>query len=194
VDRDGTIMVDREYLADPTGVQLFPGAAEALRALGAAGYALVIITNQAGIARGLYSEADFEAVQARLEEVLAEAGVRLDGVYHCPHHPDFSGPCDCRKPGVGLHLRAAQELGLDLRRSLYVGDRLKDVQPSRVLGGTGVLVRTGYGADEEPGLPRGCVVVDDLAELVARLPELEARREPGAGPPSWAIDSKGLGA
>lgn len=194
LDRDGTLIVEREYLADPDGVELEQGVVEALSALASAGYALVIVTNQAGIARGLYTAADFAAVQARLENVLAAAGVKPDGTYHCPHHPDFTGPCDCRKPGVGLYLRAAKDLGLDLRRSLYIGDRLKDVQPSRTLGGTGILVRTGYGADEEPGLPRGCLAVDDLTELAARLPEIQARREHSPDFPRSVIDSKALGA
>ncbi len=194
LDRDGTIIVERQYLSDPAGVELERGAAQALAGLAQAGYALVVITNQAGIARGLYGPQDFEAVQARLVEVLAEKGVRLDGVYHCPHHPDFGGLCDCRKPGVGLYLQAADDLGLDVRRSLYIGDRLHDVQPSRVLGGTGILVRTGYGAGEESGLRRGCLAVDDLAELLARLPEIHANREPVTDPLPLAIDSKPHGA
>jgi D-glycero-D-manno-heptose 1,7-bisphosphate phosphatase len=196
LDRDGTIVVERYYLADPARVELVPGAAGALAALADAGYALVIITNQSGIARGLYSEADFEAVQARLTELLADAGVTLNGVYHCPHHPDFTGPCECRKPGVGLYVQAAQELGLDLRHSLYIGDRVKDVLPARVLGGTGVLVRTGYGATEASDAPRGTLVVADLTELIAMLPEIAAReaktgQPTGPEPAPSAIDTTG---
>jgi D-glycero-D-manno-heptose 1,7-bisphosphate phosphatase len=168
LDRDGTIIQEREYLADPAGVELVPGAAAALRAVAAAGYALVLVTNQSGIARGLYSEADFRAVQHRLEELLAADGVHFDAVFHCPHHPDVTGPCDCRKPATGMHRRAAALLGIDLAASVYAGDRLRDVLPAVELGGRGFLVRTGYGADEAPGAPAGVQVIDDLPAL-ARL-------------------------
>lgn len=172
VDRDGTILIERHYLADPAGVELVPGAAAALRSLREAGYALVMVTNQSGIARGIYTADDFEAVQERLEEVLARAGVRLDAVYHCPHHPVFTGPCECRKPATGLFRRAARELGLDLARSLYIGDRLKDVLPARELGGTGILVRTGYGEAEARDAPPWVRVLEDLAAAArAAAPE-----------------------
>ena len=170
LDRDGTIMVERGFLADPTGVELIAGAAGALRALRDAGYALVVVTNQSGIARGYYGLQDFRAVQARLEELLAEEGIRLDGVYLCPHHPDFGEPCDCRKPRTGLYRQAADELGLDLAHSLFIGDRLSDVQAAHQLGGTGILLRTGYGdaiaADLPPGGANSALtVLDSLAEV-----------------------------
>ena len=168
LDRDGTLIAEKEYLADPAGVEPIPGAAEALLALAGAGYRLVIVTNQSGIARGLYAEADFHAVQKRVEECFAEAGVRFDGVYYCPHHPEVTGPCECRKPGLGMYRRAARELGLDLARSIYVGDRVSDVLPARDLGGLGFLVRTGYGELHAAQAPPDVVVVDDVAE-VARV-------------------------
>ncbi|MBI4410130.1 MAG: HAD family hydrolase [Gemmatimonadetes bacterium] len=163
LDRDGTIIVEKTYLADPAGVELIPGAAPALRALADGGYALVLVTNQSGIARGLFGPRDYEATQRRLDELLAAAGVRLDGAYHCPHHPDFTGPCACRKPGTALHLRAARELGLDLAGSVFIGDRLDDVAPAERLGGCGILVRTGYG-DTEARVPPGVAVAADLSE------------------------------
>lgn len=169
LDRDGTIIEERHYLADPDGVHLVPGAAEAMRVLAQAGYALVVVTNQSGIARGLYTAADFAAVQARLEEILAGVGVRFDAVRHCPHHPDVTGPCDCRKPGTGMYRSAAAELGLDLASSVYAGDRVKDVLPALELGGRGFLVRTGYGAEEQDGVPEGITVVDDLAALARHV-------------------------
>lgn len=162
MDRDGTIIVERSYLADPEGVSLVPGVTSALADLRAAGLALVIVTNQSGIARGLYSQADYDAVAARLEAVLAEAGTPVDGTEHCPHHPDVTGPCDCRKPATGMHRRAAAALGLDLTRSYFVGDKVTDVLPARELGGQGVLVRTGYGREHERSVPEGTRVVDDL--------------------------------
>lgn len=169
LDRDGTLVEDRDYLADPDGVVLIPGTVDALRELRAAGYALVIVTNQSGIARGLYGESEYQAVTERLKRVLQEAGAPVDAVYHCPHHPDVDGPCPCRKPGTGMHEQAARDLGLDLAASWYVGDKLSDVLPAEVLGGRGILVRTGYGRDEEPGLRPGAVAADDLAAAARQI-------------------------
>lgn len=173
LDRDGTIIAEAHYLADPERVELITGAADAMRRLAALGYALVVVTNQSGIARGLYSAGDFRAVQQRLEEILAQHGVHLDAVFHCPHHPEFTGPCDCRKPGLGMYHLAARDLGLDLAASIYVGDRVKDVLPALETGGEGFLVRTGYGAAESADLPAGVRVADDLAGVVQAL---ETRR------------------
>lgn len=167
IDRDGTLIVERHYLADPEGVELIPGAGAALRALREAGYALIVVTNQSGIARGLIRPAEYEAVAARVAELLAAEGVELDGVYHCPHHPDHSGPCDCRKPGLGLYRRAAMEHRLDFGGSLFVGDRQSDVLPALALGGSGYLVQTGYGRGEGANAPERIVVVPDLAAAVS---------------------------
>ena len=172
VDRDGTLIAERDYLADPAGVSLVPGALGALASLRAAGFALVVVTNQSGIARGLYRIEDYRAVAERLDAVLAEAGVPVDGTYFCPHHPDYTGPCECRKPGVGMYVRAAGELGLDLRASWYVGDKITDVLPALGLGGRGILVRSGYGGELEAAAPGPVTVVDDLpaaAELILAL-------------------------
>jgi D-glycero-D-manno-heptose 1,7-bisphosphate phosphatase len=169
LDRDGTIVIERHYLADPADVELVPGVAAALRRLQAAGWVLAIVTNQSGIARGLYGEAEFRAVQRRVEEVLAEEGVRIDRVGYCPHHPEYTGPCDCRKPGTLLFRRIADDLGIDLASSVFIGDRLKDVLPARTLGGRAFLVRTGYGALQEPEADDDIEVVDDVAEAVDRV-------------------------
>ena len=174
LDRDGTIIRDADYLADPERVELLPGAVDGMRRLAAAGYALVVVTNQSGIARGLYTEADFHAVQRRLEQVLGEAGIALDAVFHCPHHPDFTGACDCRKPQLGMYRSAAARLGIDLAASVYIGDRLKDVEPALATGGRGFLVRTGYGAKEAGDAPAEVKVVADVreaAEVVVRIDE-----------------------
>lgn len=162
VDRDGTIIEERSYLADPEGVSLVPGTVSALSDLRAAGFPVVIVTNQSGIALGVYEERDYHAVAARLARVLDEAGVPPDGVQYCPHHPDVTGPCACRKPGTGMHRAAAADLGLDLAHSYYVGDKLTDVLPALELGGRGILVRTGYGREQEGAVPTGVRVVDDL--------------------------------
>jgi D-glycero-D-manno-heptose 1,7-bisphosphate phosphatase len=165
LDRDGTLINERDYLADPDGVEIVSGAIEALRAFSAAGYALVIVTNQSGIARGLYTEEQFRAVQDRVEQELARAGVRIDAAFYCPHHPDFTGPCECRKPGLGMYRAAAERLGLDLAASLYVGDRIKDVLPALRLRGRGYLVQTGYGVEEVSALPVGIASAMDLTEI-----------------------------
>jgi len=162
LDRDGTVVVERDYLADPGLAQLVPGAGGALSRLAAAGFALIVVTNQSGIARGLYSEADYRAVRQRIAELLGQGRVRLDGVYHCPHHPDFTGPCACRKPATMLFERAITEHGLDPTRSWFIGDRLKDVEPAQRLGGRGILVRTGYGRDYEAEAAR-FQVADDIS-------------------------------
>lgn len=158
LDRDGTLIQEKDYLADPDGVVLLPGAVEALRLLRDAGLALVVVTNQSGIARGFYGMEEYHAVARRLEELLEAQGIPLDATYFCPHHPDASGPCDCRKPSPGLFRAAARHLGLDLSRSYFVGDRIRDVLPALELGGTGILVRTGYGKEEELVLEEGDVV------------------------------------
>lgn len=165
LDRDGTIIEERDYLRDPADVSLLPGAVPALHRLRDAGFVLVIVTNQSGIARGLLSEQDYRAVQARLTELLADGGIELDAVFHCPHHPDFSGPCECRKPGLGLYREAAGRFGLDLSASIYVGDRPGDVLPALATGGRGFLVRTGYGAAFAGEIPAGITVVDDLGAV-----------------------------
>ena len=147
-------------------MELVPGAAQAIRRLDDAGLVVVLVTNQSGIARGLYGEADYLRVAERLGQVLRDVGVRVDATYYCPHHPDHGGPCDCRKPRTGLYLRAAKEFGVDPSTSYYVGDKLSDVLPARALGGRGILVRTGYGAEVEPALPEEFLVADDVSGAV----------------------------
>lgn len=140
IDRDGTLMVDTHYPSDPDRVRLIPGVAEALIACNRAGVPVIVVTNQSGIARGLLTETQYQRVRERLESDLARAGARVDATYHCPHWIDVTGPCDCRKPGLGMYRQAAAEHALDLSRSGYIGDRWRDVQPAVETGGVGVLV------------------------------------------------------
>lgn len=163
IDRDGTLVQEREYLADPEELELVPGVPDALKALREAGYVLVVTTNQSGIARGYYTEEEYRAVARRLDEELEAEGVWVDATFHCPHHPDHTGPCACRKPGTGMHMQASRRLGLAPERSWFVGDKVKDVLPARTLKGRGILVRTGFGAEHEGRLPEGFRVADDLA-------------------------------
>jgi D-glycero-D-manno-heptose 1,7-bisphosphate phosphatase len=169
LDRDGTLIVDRHYLDDPDGVTLLPGAAAAVARLNQAGLAAVLITNQSGIGRGRFTEERYREVHARLVELLAEEGARLDGEYHSPLAPDDPDPEELRKPGAGMYLRAAAEGGYDLARSFYVGDRIRDVVPAARLGGTAILVRSAQSElDEAAALPF-ITVVDSLAEAVDRI-------------------------
>jgi D-glycero-D-manno-heptose 1,7-bisphosphate phosphatase len=165
LDRDGTVIEDRHYLGDPDGVVLLPTAAAAIRRLNRAGVPAILVTNQSGIGRGLFSEADCQAVQHRLDALLAAEGAALDGVFHCPHAPD--GPaCECRKPLPGLFLRAAREHGLDLARSAFVGDRLRDVVPAAEWGGTPILVGSPRHRDDDGEPPPGSHVVPTLEDAV----------------------------
>ena len=140
LDRDGTLIHDAHYLRDPALVQLIDGVPRALHQLTAAGYALIVVTNQSGIARGLISEADYAAVRARLDALLAAEGITLTDTLHCPHEPTISGPCECRKPGTLLYRRAAESHAIDVARSAFIGDRWRDVAPAQSLGGRGYLV------------------------------------------------------
>lgn len=140
IDRDGTIIADAHYLADPAGVRLLPGASAAIARANAAGVLVIVVTNQSGIARGLITPAQYESVRTRTERLLGEQGARVNATYHCPHWPDVTGPCDCRKPGLGMYRTAAADFGIDLARSGYIGDRWRDVQPAQATGGIGVLV------------------------------------------------------
>ena len=170
LDRDGTIIEDPGFLHEPDKVKLLPGAAEAIRRLNDGGYRVIIVTNQSGIARGRFTVADYEAVQQRLGALLAAHGARLDGAYLCPHHPQLTGPCDCRKPGLKLFRDAQAAFDIDFAQSWWVGDRLSDVQPARVLGGHGVLVTTGEG-NLHQGQARalGVMVVADIGEAVQKI-------------------------
>jgi len=172
LDRDGTIVEDPGFLHEPGKVRLLPGAAAAIRRLNEAGWLVVTVSNQSGIARGLYDAAGYAAVQRRVVELLAAHGARLDGAYFCPHHPEITGPCECRKPGVRLFRDAAAALALSLAHCYWVGDRLSDVEPARALGvnGHGLLVSTGRGADyiaEARAL--GFPVVADLGAAAAEI-------------------------
>lgn len=168
LDRDGTLIEDPGYLADPAGVVLLPGVTSALRTLEARGVLRIVITNQSGIGRGLFSEEDFHIVQDEVERQLHEHGARVDAVFHCPHQA--SDGCACRKPGTELHRTAAAQFGIDLARSWCVGDRLGDVLPAGALGSRAILVRTGVGeANADEARAAGIPVAADLAAAVALM-------------------------
>ena len=169
LDRDGTIIEEVGYLDRPERVELYPWTIDAIRALNRAGLAVVMVTNQSGVARGFFTEKVVQDVHARMAALLAEGGARIDAYYYCPHHPEgnvagYARSCDCRKPGRGLVDRAVNELGVDPARSFVVGDRWLDVALARAVGAAGLLVRTGYGlsVEQQPGDLTADAVVDNL--------------------------------
>lgn len=148
LDRDGTIIEDVGFLRDPAEVRLLAGADKAIRRLNERGIPAVVVTNQSGIARGVLTVDDYQSAERRVDELLAREGARLDAHYFCPHLPEITGPCECRKPGSLLYREAAQRLDIDLRESWWVGDRLRDVLPAEAFGARGILVLTGAGRSE----------------------------------------------
>jgi D-glycero-D-manno-heptose 1,7-bisphosphate phosphatase len=171
LDRDGTLIEDVGYLDRLDRIALFPWTVDAIRALNRAGFIVVVITNQSGVARGFFTEAFVEETHRDLSARLAAGGARIDAYYYCPHHPDgtvaaYRRHCDCRKPASGLVDRAVRELDLDPARSFVVGDKWLDVGLARAAGARGILVRTGTGAVEEarpmPGVSADAIV-DNLA-------------------------------
>lgn len=153
LDRDGTLIEEVGYLERLERLALYPWSAEAVRLLNRAGWPVVVITNQAGIARGIVDEAFLAVAHQFISEKLAAAGARIAAYYYCPHHPDaplarYRCECRCRKPRPGMVEQAARDLGVDPGRSVVVGDRWADVRVARAVGARAVLVKTGYGASE----------------------------------------------
>lgn len=170
LDRDGSIIVDTGFVRDPGTVRLISGAAAAIRNLNQAGWAVVVVTNQSGIARGLLTESEYDAVARQTEALLAEAGARIDASYMCPHWPPITGECECRKPALGNYRRAIDELGLEPARSLFAGDRMSDLVPAKLLGGRGMLLLTGDGKQwEAEARTAGFEIADDLQTAIARM-------------------------
>jgi D-glycero-D-manno-heptose 1,7-bisphosphate phosphatase len=142
LDRDGTIIEDVGYLKNPGDVRLLPGAAQAIQRLNSAGLTVIVVSNQSGIARRLLTEADYRRTEQRVDELVSNGGGHLDAHYFCPHLPEVDGACDCRKPGTLLYRQAAERFPIDLSRSWWVGDRLRDVIPAETFGGRGILIGT----------------------------------------------------
>jgi D-glycero-D-manno-heptose 1,7-bisphosphate phosphatase len=178
LDRDGVVIEDAHHVGTPDRVRLLPGAAEAIAALNRAGWPVVVVTNQAGVAKGLFPFAAVDRVHAHLREQLAGYRARVEAFYFCPHHPEgevepFRVECQCRKPQPGMLRRAAAEHGLDLARSWMIGDRVSDLEAGAAVGARTVLVRTGYGAAvdatalDREGLNLELIAAD-LADAVAK--------------------------
>jgi rfaE bifunctional protein kinase chain/domain len=177
LDKDGTLIFDTPYNVDPNLMRLTPGALEALRALHQAGFLLIVVSNQSGVARGYFPEAALGPVEVRMQALLAEAGVSLADVLWCPHHPDgtvcqYAVRCDCRKPAPGLLLRAAREHGIDLKRSWMIGDILHDIEAGRRAGCRTILLDVGNETewDLSPERTPDTVAADlrEAAEVILR--------------------------
>jgi len=198
LDRDGTLIREKGYLHDPSAVELEEGAAEAVRRLNRAGVPVVVVTNQSGVARGLFDARAVERVHDALREMLAREDAHLDGVYVCPHHPEgrvaaLRKACTCRKPAIGLLRQAVRDLGVQLRGSTLIGDKGSDMQCARNGGLVGILVTTGYGwAEWGKALQAGSawepdLVAGSLLEAVERVlcEETADRGAPPPGSPGW---------
>ena len=172
LDRDGTLIEEVGYLDSLDRIRFFPYSVDAVRQLNRAGFAVVIATNQSGVARGFFPEAFVADAHWHISGTLAAGGARIDGFYYCPHHPEaaidaYRQVCDCRKPKPGLLLKAATELDLDLPLSFVVGDRAHDIEAGAAVGARGVLVRTGYGRRDEAASTSASAVTDNLIGAVS---------------------------
>jgi D-glycero-D-manno-heptose 1,7-bisphosphate phosphatase len=169
LDRDGTLIVDTDFVRHPEEVTLLPGAAQAVARANREGWRVVVITNQSGIARGMLSEEDYRVVARELERLLLIEGATLDLQLHCPHFPPISGACECRKPGLKLYREAIRRLHIDPAWSWFVGDRLRDLQPALALGGQALHVLTGAHDEDDSIRAAGFESVPDLAAAVERI-------------------------
>jgi len=149
LDRDGVINKEVGYLSSPDKFDFIDGTIEALKTLKQKGFLLIIITNQAGIARGYYSEEILGNIHKKMNDILQQNDIILDGIYYCPHHPDFTGSCDCRKPKPGMMFKAKDKFNIDMKNSFMVGDTLNDIKTGLNANCKTVLVLTGYGAEEQ---------------------------------------------
>jgi D-glycero-D-manno-heptose 1,7-bisphosphate phosphatase len=185
IDRDGTINEDSGYISTPDDLIIYPFAAEAVRLINESNLKAIVITNQSGIARGIYTEADLDAIHNRMLEELARDGAHIDAIYYCPHHPRIGDDryrkmCDCRKPGTGMLRQAAREHDIDLARSYVIGDKASDINLATNAGARGVLVLTGYGretlSNQQTWPCAPAFVAGDLLEAVKRILDISCDR------------------
>lgn len=176
LDRDGTLNEEIGYLHKREDWRWLPGVCAGLARLSSAGFKLVVISNQAGMARGYYGEREWHNLCEMINRELEAWKARIDGFYFCPHHPAFSGECQCRKPLPGLLLKAAGELNIDLGSSWMIGDKASDVLAGCAAGCSPILVETGYGASEKEKLPAGIPVCVDFSHAVRFILENEEKQ------------------
>ena len=182
LDRDGTLNRDTGYVHSKQNWQWLPGVVETLKRFHAVGYLLVVVSNQSGLARGMFGEQDLRTLEAWINEDLAASNAVIDAWYYCPHLPEITGPCDCRKPQPGLILRAAAEMNIDLARSWMIGDRVRDVRAGLAAGCRSILLHpAGGGYEDDEDVPEGVPVAPHLAAagvhiLAPRMRELRTAR------------------
>lgn len=175
LDRDGTINEESGYLHKIEDCRFIPDAIAAIARLKTAGFLVVIVTNQSGIARGFYTEDDLSRLHQYMESEIVKGGGKVDGWYFCPHHPDFADDCDCRKPFPGMLHLAAVELKINLGSSWMIGDKIADVEAGLAAGCQTALVRTGYGRREEALLSAQIPVFDDLSSAVEYITKTDSK-------------------
>lgn len=177
-DRDGVLIEEKNYISNPDDVILSDGAADAVRRMKKAGYLVIVISNQSGIARGYFTPEDLACVEKRMNDLLAAEGVTIDGYYYCYHHPkgcvkEYAIDCDCRKPKPGMILQAARDFGIDTAQSFMIGDKVDDLRAGFNAGcRMAALVRTGHGSEQDLGEFSGKVI--DAAGLSAVIDQLLA--------------------
>lgn len=193
LDKDGTLLENVPYNVDPNRMQLTQGAVAGLRLLYAANYALIVITNQSGVARGYFPEVALTHLQQHLYRQLEEIGVSLDGFYYCPHHPDgviapYNIACTCRKPQAGLLYQAATEHCIDLSQSWFIGDILHDVEAGRAVGCRTILIDNGNETEWQLSLNRlPHHIVTDLHEAAKIILALDRSAESNACPDAYPV-------
>ena len=184
LDRDGVINEEVNYLHDPAKAVLIPGAAAAINRLHAAGYLAIVVTNQAGVAKGLYEEKDIRAVHDRIAELLAADGAEVDAFFYCPHHPDkgypeenpaYKIPCECRKPKTGMIEKAAERFNIDLKESWMIGDTTMDIQTGVNAGMRTALVLTGEAGKDKKYDVKPDLVCENLLDAVEKILKSEDR-------------------
>ena len=186
MDRDGTVCDEVGYINHVDRIRLLPRSTAAIRLANEADFQTVVVTNQAGVARGYFAESLIDEVHDRVRELLAEGGARLDGIYYCPHHPEVGAPayrkeCTCRKPSPGMLERARDEMGIDLSASFMIGDTIKDIEAGGRAGATTILVLSGYGKGELEYQSHAWKiqpdhVADDLLTAITWILERESAR------------------
>lgn len=171
LDRDGTVIEDAHYIKSPDQVRLLPGAATAVKRINDARVPVIIVTNQSGIARGIFTVEDYEAVKTRLESLLAQKGAHVDASYYCPHAPDDPPTCNCRKPGTAMFEQAIADYKLDARSVAYIGDRWRDVVASKKLGGRGIMIDSSETSSDDRRRAKqdGIETAASLTEAVAMV-------------------------
>lgn len=184
LDRDGTINIEKNYLYQPTDWEWIEGSVEAITGFNRLGYLVIVISNQSGVARGLYRCEDVDRLHAYVSRELEAAGAKIDDYYYCPHHPDYGEirNCDCRKPGPGLLVQAQAKHQIDLQKSFLIGDKASDIMAGYKAGVTPILVTTGYGLGEIGQLKEKTLVVQNLFQayqLIAAGDSQAARPAPG---------------